>query len=374
VHPKLFVSEAPSDIVDVEFEPVDRTPKKKKKRKQDDSTNLLETSLEAGDAQWNQVRVPFVQPSSVEGGTGEEYIDGKLAFTVDLDGQTYGIAVPYDDPVAVVFETSNEDGGEPNVQYYNPENYSSDEDTQELLEIMANQLRERLGEELTLRKTPKVLTVRGGLSKITDEWEQDIMTRPKAVEDLLKESEPHENSMQEFIDFMKSELGEEEFDKAWNEEPDEEFQEYMEFFESMDGMDETDEEGMESLFKSIADDVKEIEEKEKKGESADVLDEAKQFMVDTEGMSLKILSFNLPGGKAYSLVKLLEPYVLIGRYDTSVPIIDEEREAPVPELRFSLLAPEEEKLLIPRLEAVAKADLKAAGLTLKSPEENTKRP
>ena len=45
--------------------------------------------------------------------------------------------------------------------------YHEDDDTQELLELMAAQVQEQLGEEFHLKKTPKILTIEGNLDPLT---------------------------------------------------------------------------------------------------------------------------------------------------------------------------------------------------------------
>ena len=62
----------------------------------------------------------------------------------------------------------------------------------------------------------------------------------------------------------------------------------------------------------------------------------------------------MEGKKIYSLVKLLQPFALIARYNT-------ENE----DVRFELLTLEEEKLVVPKLEEVCRDDLAQAGLKLK---------
>ena len=53
------------------------------------------------------------------------------------------------------------------------------------------------------------------------------------------------------------------------------------------------------------------------------------------------------GTKSYSLVKLLQPYVLIGKY------AGDEKEG----IRFELLTHEEERVVIPKLEELCQEDL-----------------
>ena len=102
--------------------------------------------------------------------------------------------------------------------------------------------------------------------------------------------------------------------------------------------------------------------------------EAKQFEMDTDGMSLRLVSFNPDGKQSYSLVKLLQPYVLVGRFSPGVAF-DQEDDHDVPkeqqsvdkDFRFELLTPDEEKVLLPKLEELCRNDLKEKGLSLHTP-------
>ena len=325
--------------------------------------SLLDVSLESGDPMWKETRIPFCR--------GDEYIDGKLAFMVELDGAEYGIAVPFDDPVAIVVEENpkatkkkqkknrdneadnvsgdgdgDDDDDDSTITYIDPEKYGDEvADNQELMEIFAAQVKEQLGEEYTLRKTPKVLTISGGLAKITDNWERNLMPRSATVDELLEEvgEDDLQEEMSSFLDFMKQELGEEEFEKTMNEDPSDEDLELFKFFDIPGlGTHKDDTKGLEELMNSIGDDIDDVEE-------------AKQFEVNTDGCSLKLLGFHFgDGSKTYSLVKLLQPFVMIGRR------VQDEKEG----LSFDLLAPEEEGIVIPKIEGICQNDLKEAGLSL----------
>jgi hypothetical protein len=310
---------------------------------------LLDLSLESGDPQWNKARIAFTR--------GNDYIDGKLAFTVALEGIQYGIAVPFDDPVAIVQEITknNDDNDDDNtssseVIYIDPDNYEAEDEHQELMEIMAAQVQDQLGEEFQLRKTPKVLTISGGLGKITDHWERDLMPKSATIEELMEQDMEEDEEIAEFYQFMKQELGEEEFEKTMKEELTEEDKEMAKFFDIPGlGTQKDDLVGLEAMMQSIADDVENLNEND------GVEEAAKEFQPNTDGVSLKLIGFNFAdgSGKSYSLVKLLQPYVLIGKY------IEEQED-----IRFELLTPEEEQVLIPKLEELCQEDLQAAGLTL----------
>jgi len=332
---------------------------------------LFDLSLDA-DPRWKEARIPFCR--------GDEYIDAKLAFMVQLEGIQYGIGVPYDDAVAIIVQDttgstgSSREGNDKGsvVTYVDPDLYDENEEYQELMEIMAVQVQNELGEELALRKTPKVLTISGGLSRITDTWERDLLGEPMRAEEMLKASslteETNDREIAEFLDFMKAELGEEEFEKTMREDPSEEDRELVKYFKvpglgtKMDDISE-----LEELIKSMANDL---------DEDDGVTARAKEFEPNTKGLALKLVAFDFANGKkSYSLVKLLQPYVLVGKYhDEQETNADEDNEVPEKDFRFELLSREEERVLIPKLEDVCGKTMAQAGLSFDGNEHNVKIP
>jgi hypothetical protein len=95
-------------------------------------------------------------------------------------------------------------------------------------------------------------------------------------------------------------------------------------------------------------------------EQEKVVEEARSFHPDTDGVALKLIGFDFADrSKSYQLVKLLQPYPLVGKR-----IIEDAEQG----VRFELLTADEEKVLIPRLEELCREDLTKAGLSL-TPEE-----
>ena len=449
---------------------------------------LIDISLETGDPNWNKARIPFFHPN------GQNYIDCKLAFMVDIqsgdDGTkvSYGIAVPFDDAVAIVEEHPKKG----NIMYFHPDDVvaarsssssttDDDDDSNrsgvdsdeilELMEIMATHVQEQLGESLTLCKTPKVLTIRGeGLKELTDNWETDLLPSPATVEELLstmssskpknkkqQQKEPktsatskqskddiYQEELQEFYDFMKAELGQVEFDKTMNQELNEDDidEELLKLFDVpgldlLDRLDDDDEnnngsattsEGMEEILQSMLLDIQEqtsvdetsreskgFDPQQKNKKTQTTLEKESEFITKPtfmDGAALKLLSFNFRGGKkAYSLVKLLQPFVIVGKYvgemtdehivadeddssddnydlddyyDYEADDDDSEDESSNAQatsgddatsqqkkkprmIRFELLTPQEEKVVIPKLEELCRNDLEAAGLSTLKP-------
>jgi len=319
------------------------------------SKNLLDISLETGDPRWKEIRIPFCR--------GTEYIDCKLTFMVDLEGQSYGIGVPFDDVVAIVIQEDGENTKKPNdnavvkTKNISPDDYEDNEEYAELMDIFAGQVQEQLGEEFQLRKTPKVLTISGGLDKITKDWQNRVITKPFEVDDLLemskeKDQDDLDEELDSFYKFMRDELGSAEFDKTMNTEGEAELEaelkELMGYFNvpGAEGAAADDAQGLEELMESVTNDIETGEVKE-----------AKEFIPDTENAALKLLGYTFrDSGKSYFLVKPLQPYTLVGRHAK-----DEEDM-----IRFDLLSPEEENIIIPKLESMCQEDLKANGLSLNS--------
>ncbi len=370
-----FSRDSDADIVDADFERVDSysgdsetdlTPAESIETTfQDDKRNLFDLSLDA-DPRWKTTRIPFCR--------GDEYIDGKLAFTVELEGVQYGIAVPFDDPVAIIIQEKSKKGDEKDdivITYVDPDKYDENGEYQELMEIMAAQVHKELGEDLMLRKTPKVLTISGGLNRITDNWEQELLGQPAPVEEFLKSVKLGEESMDDdisdFMAFMRQELGDEEFEKTMNEEISDDDRALMKYFEVPGlGDKKNDIAGMEALIKSMEDDL---------NKDSGVCAQAKEFVPDTGGFSLKLISFDFADGtKSYSLVKLLESYVLVGKYCkneyTGVTSEDTEQEFQMRDIRFELLSADEERILIPKLESICQKDLAQAGLSFSNQNRN----
>jgi len=270
------------------------------------TTNLIEISLDSGDPRWKEARIPFCREN--------EYIDCKLAFTVDLEGQSYGIGVPFDTPVAIVVQEKSKKGKDSNNESMDtinvdPDAYSDNEEYAELMEIFAGQVQEQLGEELRLRKTPKVLTVSGGLDKITKDWQKSVLPKPFDADDLLKMLEPKDEDeidkeLDSFYKFMRDELGDEEFEKTMNDIDDEgdigvEFDDLMDLFDvpGFSGTDEVDKQALEELSQSIAKDLK-----------TGVVSGENTVTPDIDSAALKLLGYTFrDSGKSYFLVKPLQP-------------------------------------------------------------------
>lgn len=322
------------DVVDVDFERIDESATKggnDNDAQEEDSASVEPASLFdlsfQSDPEFKEMRIPFID--------GENYIDGKLAFMAELDGVSYGIAVPFENVAAITVEKP--DGS---VQYVSPD----DDENEELMQIMAAQLQEHVGEDLKLKRTPRVLTISGPLDKYTKNWETELLPKPVETKSLLDESE---ESLEFFQDFMKKELGEKEYENTMQgdgnaDDDDELTAELMALFNIPGlGDNEDDPAAMQELFDTLLDSPEDqLTDLQKMGDD-----------VSHQGVALKLVSYKFPDNKAYSLVQLLQPYALIGKYVAA----DDD-------IRFELLTAAEAKLVVPRLEKVCREDLEKAGL------------
>ena len=287
----------------------------------------------AQDPDLESLRIPFVD--------GEQVIDVKLGFMVELDDNNnkiqYAIGIPFDACAAITIETQN--GAQ--IQNISPDDDSNDEHT-ELMEIMAGQLQEQVGPDLQLIKSPRVLTIAGPLEKYTANWKEQALPQSLTAEELLN---TEDEDVESFLAFMKEELGEEEFTKTMNEEHT--FDEETMALFNIPGMGE----------QSDSDDFEQFLKNELKVDSGFPDREEEKLRqvlgddMDHDGVALKLVSYGMPDGKKYSLVKLENPVILVAKQ------IGTEK-AP----QFELLSPEETKLVTPRLEEVCKDDLDRLGL------------
>jgi len=332
-------------IVDAEFERVTDVSDKPSAIKEDynsdnddDNKNNQKTLLEMyQDPDLENLRIPFAD--------GEHVIDVKLGFMVDLDGVQYGIGVPFDYSAAITIEHKTG-----KVENVSPD-LDNDEHS-ELMELMAERLQENVGDDLRLIKSPRVLTISGPLDKYTAKWKEEILPKSLGVDDLLNTDDEDIDS---FLDFMKEELGEEEFTKTMNEEHTFDG-EVMTLF-SAPGMGDSDPKDLEEFLKKELENIDNLSSTP--GSNEDLFKESQErellsvfgTAMDHDGVALKLVSYGMPDGKKYSLVKLEKPVVLVAKQVGS-------EKAP----QFELLANEEMKLVSPRLEQVCREDLEMIGV------------
>jgi hypothetical protein len=300
------------------------------------SNSLLDLAL-----QDNNVTFPFVDPQS------QQTIICRLAVTADLDDQrTYAIGIPSQHGVLMVIErndgTSSDtdhdyDDTTTTMEYLDPDV----EDNVEVLEIMAGALQKYLGEDLKLQRTPRILTIAGDLDKYVDAFPASLVGPELTMEKIMEEPD---GDLDKLFEFFQKQFGHEEFEKAMAEATDLE-------------------PNLQKLFEMDNDE----DDKSKPFNAAD-LEEAFRNLGDDilhQGVGVKLVGFQInniddkdktkASPSFYSLVKPVKPLTVVGRLKES----DEGRET-----IFELLTPEEEALIVPRLEQVCKEDMESQGIRL----------
>eukprot|EP00566_Odontella_aurita_P018487 CAMPEP_0113600400 /NCGR_PEP_ID=MMETSP0015_2-20120614/42684_1 /TAXON_ID=2838 /ORGANISM="Odontella" /LENGTH=326 /DNA_ID=CAMNT_0000508649 /DNA_START=273 /DNA_END=1251 /DNA_ORIENTATION=- /assembly_acc=CAM_ASM_000160 len=251
--------------------------------KQERAKTLVDLSLDS-DPEMKDVLVEFVEflPSG-----NQKFIDCKLPFTVDLDGVTYAVGTPNDAMVAVI--TDDENGETIMLD-------ADDDSKEEIFQIAAAALVKYIGEDLRLKRTPRILTVEGDLNSYTDKWTQEERV---STEDLLMTEEENDQFLD---DFFRDELGpnyEEEF--LVNEQSNEKAQKLMDLFNVPGlGTEKDDDEGIRKMFDEMVSGI---------DISSDEVDNTK---------ALPLFPFTGPDDKTYALVQITHPMLLIGKEDPSI--------------------------------------------------------
>ena len=332
------------DVIDADFERVPSDAEAKATSREGDdgdffdffrdtSNTLIDASLEM-DPRWKDTRVPFID-------AGDKVIECKLAFTMSLEGNMYGIGVPHDHPVLICVEKPNKD-----VEIVDPDN----DDNIEIMEIMAGALQKYLSEDLKLRRTPRVLTVQGNLDNYTKNWQTDLFAGvgETVTADALLEDDD-DVTIEGFIDLMKSVLGEESVEKTLSEDVDID-DEILKLF----GVDvDEEEETKDPLAEAMGMDKE------------DMLKELKDIGLDPKnnGVGLKLCGFKFKDGKFYSVVKPFDQYTVVGKHVKHPN-----------QIVFEMLTKDEEKILVPKLQEIGQKDLENAGLSLNNQNNSPKRP
>ena len=331
---KIPFSRLYSNIIDVEFSRDDDD------KEEPDADNLLEYSLNL-DPEWKDIPIQFMDNESVG---KNKYIDCNLAFMMEMDGIEYSIAIPCETQVGIVCEGSADGGAGDNDYFYlDPD----EEENIEIMEIAAAQFAKEYGEELKIKRTPRTLTVEGDLKSITKDWSNLLDEQTIHIDTLLTENNNNEDD--KYIDsFFKRELGanyREEFLLDDDDEMDEEVKQFAKLFNVPGIGTETDDlDGLEQMINEINSDID--------------FETAKEYQPSNNNMSdknsgLRLLSFQGPDNKYYSLVQMLKPVILVGRNED--PTIESPKRI--------LLTRDETDEIIPKLEADFKKELEAAGIS-----------
>ena len=293
-------------------------------------------------------------------------------------GEEYALGVPCETPVVVALELddlpsastgSGEDIEEEilanlgTVLPINPDSHPSDnsntgeytiseEAKEEIFQIAAKSLMEEYGQNIRLKKTPRVLTVVGDLDSQIGDWKSVLinaggagskMKRP-TMEEAVEIINQDEKSGEDFFEYvMKRDLGED----------------YMSLLEEDEDMDEDILKALEGLGEneggveeSDVDDFLEfMKGMTKDGVDAKNFDEVLQRLKPS--VALRLLSFIGPDGdNVYTILRPLRPLLLVGKED------------PDDFTRRILLSEEEKREVLPKLETVCRQELEEAGFFL----------
>jgi hypothetical protein len=319
-----------SSAIDVEFTKSDGDDSDKNEEKpQLPQPPPLESTLEAS---LNLVEPHLRIPIEFTDPVAQSFIPCNLAYILEHNGVEYSIGTPVHTQVSVFCE--NDSGA----------SYFLDPDLDENLELMemAAAKFETMNEcKLIFQRTPRTLTVQGDLDRLIDGWKvQDTNPRPSDVVDILDDSEEDE-----FFDtFFQKELGSNYKEKYLVEdaEMDKKVEDLMDAF-NVPGMgsQKDDGDGIEELMNEMEKDL-EISKQDPITWDVDG-DETEQ--------ALRLVGFEGPDGKPYSLVKMIQPMILIAKSHEDL----------APDQRL-LLSKEEADEIVPILENEFEAELTEAGL------------
>ena len=280
----------------------------------------------------NNMTFPFVDPLT------EQTLNCRLAVTAELeDSQLYAVGIPSQHGVLMVIERAaaggtNGDESTMETEYLDPDV----QDNVEVLEIMAGALQKYLSPDLKLQRTPRILTIAGDLDRYVDALPGNLVSTDITMEKIMEEPD---GDLDKLFDFFKEQMGDEGFDAAMAEATDLD-PSIMSLFEMSDD-DDSDSPfnpaEMEEAFRTLSADIQH------------------------QGVGVKLVGFQVNNNDEkdksttppsfYSLVKPIKPLTVVGRL---------KREGR--ETVFELLTPEEEVLIVPRLEQVCKEDMEAQGL------------
>ncbi|GFH53025.1 hypothetical protein CTEN210_09501 [Chaetoceros tenuissimus] len=279
------------DIIDVEFVKSgedERPSYARKTSKKSNKQTPLEASLELIDP---KLRIPieFTDPFM------KTFIPCNLAFTFDYNGEEFSIGTPIHTQVAVYCE--NDEGSS---YFIDPD----EDDNLEIMEMAAAKFESINNCQLTFQRTPRSLTVQGDIDRLIQGWDKNNNRDASEVIDILDNSEEDDF----FDSFFQKELGSNYKEEVLGKEDAElerEAQELMDAFNVPGlGSQADDDSAFSELFSEIE---KDIETAQK--------DPSTWKQSDEEETALRLVGFEGPDGKAYSLVKMLRPMILVARSD-----------------------------------------------------------
>jgi len=325
-----------SAIVDADFERIDSNDENdnSKSMSQDaDSSDIFGKSILDMTIRDNNETFPFMDSDS------QNAIFCRLAVTSNLDeelGGTYAIGIPEENGVLMIVERGGEE-----LEYIDPDV----SENVELLEIMAGALQKYLSPDLQLQRTPRILTIAGDLDQYTNKLPDNLVSEDMTFENLMDEPD---GDLDQIDDFFKEQFGKEQYNEFIKEfeqnQSDPEFLAFAKFFE----------EGLEGGVDEAPSTPKEFEQA--------VRDLGLDLQNDGVGLKLVGFSVKQPDHPktapfVYSLVKPVKPLTVVGRL---------RKNAEDNSVIFQLLSPDEEQVIVPKLEQICKKEIESLGIDLDS--------
>ena len=280
------------------------------------STTVADMVLDAA-PEWKDIVVEFVSrtPSG-----NLNVIPCRMPFTVNVDGEVYSIGMPFEDAVAVL----EDDADGQLSSLVDPD----DDANEEVFQLAATALTENMGNELRLRRTPRVLTVQGDLKAITGKFLQEKQAEPVQTEALIKDEEGDDDAF--FDSFFRRELGEHYEDEFAVANDNIDAGELLDLF-SVPGLgtEGDNEEAIRGLIDEIASD----------DQAGAGMTDRMVSIANDGAKALPLFPFTSPEGKSYAFVQFKDTPLLVGKED---PKIDKTQRL--------LLDSTESALLLPRIE------------------------
>lgn len=326
-----------SDAIDVEFTKSDADGPDE--RIQPSSSPQQESSGSTLQASLNLIEPHLRIPIEFTDAIAQTFIPCNLAFVLEHEGVEYSIGTPVHTQVAVMCEDNN------GASYFvDPDS----DDNLELMEMAAAKFESLNKFELVFQRTPRTLTVQGDLDKMTAGWKvQENAPKPTDVTNM------DESEEDEFFDsFFEKELGSNYREKYLVEdaEMDKKVEDMMDAFNVPGlGTEKENVDGIKDLFNEIEKDL----EIAKQDPSTWEVDEGE------DEVALRLVGFEGPDGIPYSLVKLLQPMILIAKNHEDL----------APDQRF-LLSKEESDNIVPVLEKEFQGELAKAGFMIPKYQES----
>jgi len=325
-----------SEIADADFERVCSNDDESEKASvsNENSSKLFESkSIIDMTIDDNNETFPFLDTQS------QNAIFCRLAITSNLEdelGGTYAVGVPEDDGVLMIVER-----GENEMEYIDPDA----SENVEILEIMAGALHKYLSKDLQLQRTPRILTIAGDLNQYIEKLPDNLISEDMTVANLIEEPD---GDLDKVDEFFKKQFGKEQYDEFIKEFEQNQFDsDFLKFAK---------------LFEEGIEDSGGIRSSPEEFEQA-VRNLGHDFQQD--GVGIKLVGFTVKQDdhpktppSIYSLVKPFKPLTVVGRL---------RRNAADNSIIFELLSPDEEHIIVPKLEQICMEEMKKQGINFNSP-------